>query len=75
MIAVPPKPTDFRPGQRVRLRPDVQPDICDRSGYITVVGNWLTHVQLDNSGRIVVLQARRTATATQERRQRPTLLI
>jgi hypothetical protein len=53
MTVVPPKPTDFRPGQRVRLRSDVQPDIRDRSGYITVVGNWLIHVQLDNSGQIV----------------------
>jgi hypothetical protein len=46
------KPTDFHPGDRVRLRQDVEIGRLDRGGVVTVIGREMVHVQLDGSGRV-----------------------
>jgi hypothetical protein len=51
-----PEHPPFRVGDRVRLKPDVEPDVRDRYGEVVTIGRWLIHVQMTDTGQILAFQ-------------------
>jgi hypothetical protein len=45
-----PEHPPFRVGDRVRLKPDVEPDV-HRHGEVVTIGRWLIHVRMTEPAR------------------------